>query len=174
MRSRFGSMYLIDMQAHATHSCMYATIRVGTALAVSLVHSSEDLSVRPFPSDGILIMDSCAYIEGPLHWTAYVVELLLYVYSTTGQRCTAVCQGGLTFVKYSQRITYMDLLESITSSFACPKFMVWIALGNDIYPPTPNMRLYETQFIKALHVFLTSAISFYSEQRIVFGATSEV
>ena len=56
---------------------------------------------RGLRADGIIVLDSGAYIRGARHWTEYMAELLFHIYVATGQRCIAVAQGGLSFVEYS-------------------------------------------------------------------------
>ena len=66
--------------------------------------------------DGIIVLDSGAYIRGAHRWTEYMAELLFHIYVATGQRCIAVAQGGLSFVEYSEAKTYKYVLERITQS----------------------------------------------------------
>ena len=149
-------------------SVAFSTLQVGTALAVYLL---ADSGLR---ADGIIVLDSGAYIRGVCHWTEYMAELLFHIYVTTGQRCIAVAQGGLSFVAYSRGKSYEDVLKRIMSVFVAPKVMLWVALGNGLYPPKPNMQAYEAPLRRALQQLLSKAMAYCPEHRFVFGGSSDV
>ena len=149
-------------------SVAFSTLQVGTALAVYLLAHSG------LRADGIIVLDSGAYIRGVCHWTEYMAELLFHIYVTTGQRCIAVAQGGLSLVEYSRGKSYEDVLKRIMSVFVAPKFMLWVALGNDLYPPKPNMQAYEAPLRRALQQLLSKAMAYCPEHRFVFGGSSDV
>ena len=121
-------------------SVSFSTFQVGNALAVYLLDVMVDFAGTGFRADGIIVLDSGAYIHGTLHWTEYMAELLFHIYVATGQRCIAVAQGGLSFVENSNGKSYEHLLQCIMSVFVAPKSMLWVVLGNDLYPPKPNMQ----------------------------------
>ena len=75
----------------------FSTFPIGAALAVYLVDVFED-SLDRLRADGIIVLDSTAYIRGTLHWTKYMTDLLYDIYMATGQRCIAVALGGMSFV----------------------------------------------------------------------------
>ena len=66
------------------------------------------------------------------------------------------------------------MLERITSLFIAPKFMVWVALGNDLYPPILSMQAYEAPLRRALQQLLSKALAYCPEHRFVFGGSSDV
>ena len=122
----------------------YSTLRVGLATAVFLL--PDRVLKFPTGADGIIVIDSGAYIRGPYHWQEYVATLLSRVLHTTGQYCIAVCLGGLRFVGPIKARTYGGLLDSIMARYPIPpRFMVWVSFGNDIYPPQEDMRRYEAR-----------------------------
>ena len=125
------------------------------------------------PLDGILVLDSFAFIDGINDWKHYVAHLLQNMYESTGQRCAVVAQGSITFLKYSWRSSYEYILQCITF-FAAPKFMVWVSMGNDLYPPHENMQAYEAPLRGALQQLLRIAMEYCPEHRFVFGGSSEV
>ena len=147
----------------------FSTFWVGTALAVYPLDVFRP--ANPFLADGIFVLDSVAYINGSCHWTYYVAQLLLHVYVTTGQRCIAVARRGLAF---AGRNSYENVLNSIMSVLDAPKFMVWMACGNDLYPPRPNMQAYEDPLRKSLHHLLSKCMTYCAEHRFVFGGSSDV
>ena len=182
-RTNFGSMY----QRHSRHaprvpqvgmmgarpvSVAFSTLQVGAAVAVYLLDVFGDAA--PSRVDGIIVLDSGAKIRGVRHWTEYMAELLFHIHVATGQRCIAVAQGGLSFVEYWEATSYQYVLERITSIFVAPRFMVWVALGNDLYPPEPDMQAYETPLRRALQQFLSKALAYCPEHRFVFGGSSDV
>ena len=154
----------------------FSTVQVGAALAVYLLDVVGDLAFRGLRADGIIVLDSGAKIRGARHWTEYMAEpeLFFHIYVATGQRCIAVAQGGLSFVEYSGGKSYEYVLERITSVFVAPKFMVWVALGNDLYPPKPNMQAYEAPLRRALRQLLSKALAYCPEHRFVFGGSSDM
>ena len=156
-------------------SVAYSTVQLGAALAVLVRYPVlGDLAGRSKLSDGIIVLDSGAYIRGARHWTEYMAELLFHIYVSTGQRCIAVAQGGLSFVERSAGRSYMSVLEGIVSVFVAPKFMVWVALGNDLYPPRTCMQAYEAPLRRALQQLLCKALAYCPEHRFVFGGSSDV
>ena len=160
-------------------SVAYSTVQLGAALAVLVRYPVlGDLAGRSKLSDGIIVLDSGAYIRGARHWTEYMAELLFNIYVATGQRCIAVAQGGLSFVEFwgASRTSksYKHVLGRITSVFVAPKFMVWVALGNDLYPPRPCMQAYEAPLRRALQQLLCKAMAYCPEHRFVFGGSSDV
>ena len=154
-------------------SVAFSTVQVGAALAVYLLDVVGDLACRGLRADGIIVLDSGAKIRGARHWTEYMAELLFHIYVATGQRCIAVAQGGLSFVEYSGGKSYEYVLERITSVFVAPNFKVWVALGNDLYPPKPNMQAYEAPLRRALRQLLSKALAYCPEHRFVFGGSSD-
>jgi len=157
-----------------SESVSFATFYVGNAVAVYLVDPAVDFADPGLRADGIIVLDSAAYIHGPLHWTEYMAQILSYIRKATGQRCIAVAQGGLCLVDYSNGKSYEQLLECITSVLVAPKFLLWVVLGNDLYPPKPNMQVYEAVIRRALQQLLVKATAYCAENRFVFGASSEV
>ena len=155
-------------------SVAFSTVQVGAALAVYLLDVVGDLAGRGLRPDGIIVLDSGAYIRGARHWTEYMAELLFHIYVSTGQRCIAVAQGGLTFVECSAGKSFQCVLERITSLFIAPKFMVWVALGNDLYPPMLSMQAYEAPLRRSLQQLLSKALAYCPEHRFVFGGSSDV
>ena len=150
-------------------SAAYSTFAVGTALAVyPLDVFRRDSRIL---ADGIIVLDSVAYIKGTCHWTYYVAQLLLHMYVTTGQRCIAVAKWGISFVGYN---SYEYVLNRIMSVLDAPKFMVWMACGNDLYPPEPNMQAYEDPLREALQHLLSKGMAYCAEHRFVFGGSSDV
>ena len=152
----------------------FATVQVGAALAVYLLDVVGDLAGGDAIVDGIIVLDSGAYIRGVRHWTEYIAEILFDTFLATGQRCIAVAQGGLSFVANRRAKSYLYVLENVTSVFVAPRFMVWVALGNDLYPPEPDMQAYEVPLLSALQHFLCMAVSYCPEHRFVFGGSSDV
>ena len=155
-------------------SVAFSTLQVGAALAVYLLDVVGDLAGSGLRADGIIVLDSGAYIRGTRHWTEYMAELLFHIYVSTGQRCIAVAQSGLSFVEDYGRPSYKCVLECIMSVFVAPKFMVWVALGNDLYPPSPNMQAYEAPLRRALQQLFSKALAYCPEHRFVFGGSSDV
>ena len=143
------SMAQVGMMGARPVSLAFSTFQVGAAVAVYLVDVVGGLG-RGLRADGIIVLDSGAYIRGARHWTEYMAELLFHIYVATGQRCIAVAQGGVSFVEYLGGKSYEYALKRITSVFVAPKFMLWVALGNDLYPPKRNMRAYEAPLLRAL------------------------
>ena len=120
----------------------YSTLSVGLATAVFLL--PDRIFRLPTWADGIIVMDSGAYIKGPYYWQEYVATLLSRVHENTGQYCIAVCLGGLRFAGPNNGKTYERLLDGIMAQYPRPpRFMVWVSFGNDIYPPQEDMRRYE-------------------------------
>jgi hypothetical protein len=155
-------------------SVAFSAFQGGAALAVYLLDVVADLAGMALRADGIIVLDSGAYIRGACHWTEYMAELLFHIYVATGQRCIAVAQGGLSLVEYSGGKSYEYVLKRITSVFVAPKFMLWVALGNDLYPPKPNMQAYEAPLRRALQQLLSRALAYCPEHRFVFGGSSDV
>ena len=153
-------------------SAAASTFAIGAALAVYPADVFEDPPER-LRADGIIVLDSTAYIHGTLHWTKYMTDLLYDIYKATGQRCLAVALGGMSFAG-SVAKSYEYLLELITKVCIAPKFMVWVALGNDVYPPHVNMQSYEAPLRAALKQFLIKAMVYCPEHRFVFGGSSDV
>ena len=119
----------------------YATHHIGLSTAVHLLPNR--INRYPTWADGILIMDSGAFIKGPLSWHQYVAILLSRIFHSTGRYCIAVCLGGLTFAGPNKARTYGCLLDGIMAPYPLPpRFMVWVSFGNDIYPPQEDMRGY--------------------------------
>ena len=52
--------------------------------------------------------------------------------------------------------------------------MIWVALGNDLYPPKPNMQAYEAPLRRALQQLFSKAFAYCPEHRFVFGGSSDV
>ena len=120
----------------------YSTHHVGLATAVHLL--PHRINRYPTWADGIIIIDSGAYVKGPLYWQEYVAILLSRIVHATGRYCIAVCLGGLRFVGPIKDRTYEGLLDAIMARYPRPpRFMVWVSFGNDIYPPQEDMRRYE-------------------------------
>ena len=145
----------------------FATMQLGVALAVYLLDLAGDLR-----ADGIIVLDSGGKVRGTQHWTEYMAQLLFYIYVATGQRCIAVVQGGLSFVEYVEATSYQYVLERIIEVFPAPRYMLWVALGNDLYPPEADMQAYEVPLRMALQQFLSKAVAYCPEHRFVLGGSS--
>ena len=129
--------------------------------------SFRDFGKRDY--DGIFVMDSFAIIEGPKAWEEYVAEILFQVWKATNMKCLAVVSGGASFGKFS----YEQMFATIRRNFAAPRFVVWISMGNDLYPldieHIPQSHLYE-RTTKLLNM----ASRWAPENRMVFGGSSTV
>ena len=123
---------------------------------------------------GIIVVDSGAFVRGAEHWSVYMQDVLQAVYERTGQRCILVARGGLAFFHWDPSRTYQYVLQCITARCEAPRFVVWISLGNDLYPPRADMRAYEPGLLGAVGSFLTQAFAYCPQHRFLYGASSEV
>ena len=102
-------------------------------------------------------------------------DVLQAVYERTGQRCILVARGGLAFCNdWDPSRTYHHVLHCITARCEAPRFVVWISLGNDLYPPRADMRAYEPGLLGAVGSFLTQAFAYCPQHCFLYGASSEV
>ena len=132
------------------------------------------LGAKPRPA-GIFVVDGTANVRGAEHWTVYMQDVLQTVYERTGQRCMLVARGGLAFCKHGHRPrTYQDILHCIMARCEAPRFMVWVSLGNDLYPPRADMRAYEPRLLGAVGSFLTQAFAYCPQHCFLYGGSSEV
>jgi len=126
---------------------------------------TAELSARRY--DGIIVMDSFGIIRGNRHWTQYIAEILYVVYQKTNMHCLAVVCGGASFGKGS----YIDMLSVICNVFKKPEVMVWISMGNDVYPvqdPISDI----SSLCLSIQDFMKLAHDWVPEQRLVFGCSS--
>ena len=124
---------------------------------------------------GIIVVDSGAFVRGAEHWSVYMQDVLQAVYERTGQRCMLVARAGLAFCnEWDPSRTYQYVLQCITARCEAPRFVVWISLGNDLYPPRADMRVYGPGLLGAVESFLTQAFAYCPQHRFLYGASSEV
>ena len=124
---------------------------------------------------GIIVVDSGAFVRGAEHWSVYMQDVLQAVYERTGQRCILVARGGLAFCNgWDPSRTYQYVLQCITARCEAPRFVVWISLGNDLYPPRADMRAYEPGLLGAVGSFLTQAFAYCPQHCFLYGGSSEV
>ena len=123
---------------------------------------------------GIIVVDSGAFVRGAEHWSVYMQDVLQAVYERTGQRCMLVARGGLAYFHWDPARTYRHVLGIITERCEAPRFVVWISLGNDLYPPRADMRVYEPGLLAAVGSFITQAFAYCPQNRFLYGASSEV
>ena len=123
---------------------------------------------------GIIVVDSGAFVRGAEHWSVYMQDVLQAVYERTGQRCILVARGGLAFFHWDPFRTYQYVLQCISARCEAPRFVVWISLGNDLYPPRADMRAYEPGLLGAVGSFLTQAFAYCPQHRFLYGGSSEV
>ena len=124
---------------------------------------------------GIIVVDSGAFLRGAEHWSVYMQDVLQAVYERTGQRCILVARGGLAFCNHRDPSrTYHHVLHCITARCEAPRFVVWISLGNDLYPPRADMRAYEPGLLGAVGSFLTQAFAYCPQHCFLYGGSSEV
>ena len=123
---------------------------------------------------GIIVVDSGAFVRGAAHWSVYMQDVLQAVYERTGQRCILVARGGLAFYHSDPSRMYQYVLQCITARCEAPRFVVWISLGNDLYPPRADMRAYEPGLLGAVGSFLTQAFAYCPQHRFLYGGSSEV
>ena len=137
-----------------------------------LVEAAPGAKMRP---PGIVVVDSGAYVRGAEHWSVYMLDVLQAVYRSTGQRCMLVACSGLAFCNdWEPTRTYQYVFKRITACFEAPRFVVWISLGNDIYPPRADMRAYEPGLLGAVGSFLSEAFAYCPQHRFLYGGSSEV
>ena len=148
----------------------------GVAQALVWLNDMEDAllgaKLRP---PGIIVGDSTAFVRGAEHWTVYMQDVLQAVYERTGHKCILVACGGLAF--YNTLVpskTYQHVLHDIMLRCEAPRFMVWISMGNDIYPPRADMRAYERGLLVAVGSLLTQAYPYCRQHCILYGGSSEV
>ena len=123
----------------------------------------------PQEYDGIFVMDSFAKIKGPKSWEKYMAEILVEVWKATNMKCLAVVLGGARFADGS----YDRMLTLIRRNFPKPSFMVWISMGNDLYPlDRPHVR--QSFLYDSTTYLLQVAARWVPEQRMVFGGSSGV
>ena len=124
----------------------------------------------PLSPPGIIVVDSGAFLRGAEHWSVYMEDVLQFVYEWTGQRCMLVARGGLAFSHDRDPTrTYQYVLDRIKECCEAPRFVVWISLGNDLYPPRSDMRAYEPRLLDAVGSFLTEAFAYCPENRFLYG-----
>ena len=124
---------------------------------------------------GIIVVDSGAFVRGAEHWSVYMQDVLQAVYERTDQRCILVARSGLAFCNdWDPTRTYQYVLQCITACCEAPRFVVWISLGNDLYPPRADMRAYEPGLLGAVGSFLTQAFAYCPQHRFLYGGSSEV
>ena len=124
---------------------------------------------------GIIVVDSGAFLRGAELWSFFMQDVLRAVYERTGQRCMLVARGGLAFCNDRDPTrTYQYVLDRITECCEAPRFVVWISLGNDLYPPRADMRAYEPGLLGAVGSFLTQAFAYCPQHRFLYGGSSEV
>jgi len=126
---------------------------------------TAELSTRRY--DGIIVMDSFGHIRGIRNWTQYIAEILYVLYQNTNMHCLAVVCGGASFGKGS----YLDMLTVIRNVFKKPEFMVWISMGNDVYPVQDPINDISSLCL-SIQDFMKLAHDWVPEQRLVFGCSS--
>ena len=125
--------------------------------------------------DGIIVSDSGAFIRGNEHWSVYMEDVLQALYERTGLRCMLVARGGLAFVNHwKPSCTYEHVLRAIKARCDVPGFVLWVSLGNDLYPPRPDMGSYQPRLLAALDSFLTEAFAYCPHNCFVYGGSSDV
>ena len=123
---------------------------------------------------GIIVADSGAFVYGDDHWSVYMQDVLHAVYENTGQRCILVARGGASFNHWDVSRTYHHVFQCIKERCDAPLFMVWVSLGNDLYPPRADMRKYEAGVLAAVSSLLTQAFAYCPRHCFLYGASSEV
>ena len=146
----------------------------GVAQALVWLNDRADvfLGAKPRPP-GIIVVDS--FVQGAEHWTVYMQDVLQAVYERTGHKCILVACGGLAFYNTLEpKKTYKRVLRDIMECCGAPRFMVWVSMGNDIYPPRSDMRYQERGLLLAIGSLLTQAYSYCTQHCILYGGSSEV
>ena len=179
---------------YAVGFCLYVAVSAQAAFSISFVFRVGDIlypmlaspflyawgavevlyawgSVSP---DCIIVSDSGAFIRGKEHWSVYMQDVLQAVYERTGLRCMLVARGGLAFVNlWTPSCTYEQVLRAIQARCDVPAFVLWVCLGNDLYPPRPNMSSYQPRLCAALDSFLSEAFRYCPRNFFVFGGSSD-
>ena len=130
-------------------------------------HSEFMVGMQEVQYDGIFIVDSFFKIGRGWNWQQHVVSILLELYRSTGWRCLAVVIPGAGFLWGS----YLRAIHVLRNIVASPRFMVWISMGNDVYPPAlhrGNINGIVWEISKVMRV----ALMYCSHQRLVYGGSS--
>ena len=133
--------------------------------------SAQPLCERHY--DGIFVADSFAKLRGPRPWYYYLAIILFEVWKSTGMMCAAVVLAGACFDQGS----YFDMLKVIIANFQKPRFMVWISMGNDLYPLSwraPGGTIEDKHLYEEVIRLLRFASKWVPEQRFVFGGSSSL
>ena len=80
---------------------------------------------------GVFVIDSFGCVYGPEKWYIHMAKLLFEVHRITKQKCVALVSKGAHFSKGS----YSGMLDVLRASMAPPSWIMWISMGDDIYPP---------------------------------------
>ena len=152
------SVVTFQKLSDGTHVCVQSREHHG---------SFPDFGEREY--DGIFVMDSFGIIKGPKAWEEYVAEILFQVWKATNMKCLAVVSGGASFGKSS----YEQMLGSMRRNFAPPRFVVWISMGNDLYPLGYD-HIRQSYLYERTTKLLNMASRWAPENRMVFGGSSTV
>ena len=130
-------------------------------------HSDVMVGMNEMEYDGIFVVDSFFMLGGHWNWQQHVGTMLLELYWSTGWRCLAVVIPGAAFLWGS----YLRAIQVLCNIVASPRFMVWISMGNDVYPPLSHRgNVYSIVF--EISKVMRVASRYCSHQRLVYGGSS--
>jgi len=122
--------------------------------------------------DGVFVADSFLYLRGPWAKEVYIFRMLAGVKKKTGMRCVAVFRGGASF----RGGMFMEMLSVVERTLRPPPWMVWIAMGNDLYPPKRDEdRMAQTRdTVYELNDVFSMAQTFCLRHVVVFGGSASM
>ena len=117
---------------------------------------------------GVFMVDSFAMVRGPSAWQAYLVLILRIAMHLSGDPAAAVVCPGASFGNGKFARAY----HRIRPLFARPRWMVWLAMGNDLYPPGTPVVVEQVWDLGSR--LIAAARSWCPNQRLVFGGSSQL
>ncbi len=117
---------------------------------------------------GIFVIDSFATIRGHHMWQAYMGEILLHVWETTGMRCLAVVLPDASLRGHQ----YHNAFELVQKNFKMPQFMVWMAMGNDMYPIDASPANAIRKTCNSIESLFNNLDPWWCQHLLVFGGSS--
>ena len=136
---------------------------------VASPHNDFMVSMQELEYEGIFVVDSFFKLGRDWNWQQHVGSILLHLYESIGWRCLAVVIPGAAFLRGS----YLRAIHVLCNMVASPRFMVWISMGNDVYPPSFYMNRSKLDSI-VLEIWrvMRVALRYCSHQRLVYGGSS--
>ena len=123
------------------------------------------------PHQCMMICDSFMMLQGVTEWYQLACEIMLQVYLRTRILCMLVVAPGASF----KNGMYDAVFHLVRQCVVAPEALVWIAMGNDIFPPG-DKRIQRNFWMvdDSIRKLFRRTRVFCRDQYLIFGGTSNL